>query len=409
MGFSKLAKATYDCKQRSPRQGERIVYFIVHGMASTSFTTVRGMMLSGSKQVSANYIISNEGVIEGIVDELYRAWTSGSSTDGGKGARFDRQAITVEVENATAGPSWGFSALAEEATARLLAEVASRNPGIRVIRIQGVLGHRELWTLHRASYPTACPQSFNLDGMTRRAQALSGTSPVVIVPAGPDPVPDAIDYAYGLTKAARLAIQKGLARLGRYKGDQDGIFHRQSVSALQQWLRDKKYLPAGYDVDGVPGPAYGEALHDLADKYGYTGTHVGLPGAGVSAALVKWAKTLAPAVQQIREEPQGRDWSYWEPRGALCKRVQRGLKKKGRLPASYKVDGIAGQLMRKAIQTTIVQSGVQGGVKVGSAMDRNECYGIQKYAAKFGDYDGPVDGDPREASWTGFALGLERP
>jgi hypothetical protein len=70
------------------------------------------------------------------------------------------------------------------------------------------------------------------------------------------------------------------------------------------------------------------------------------------------------------------------------------------------------------VQTTLNVSGRNGGVlirdgAVKSAVDgklgRYNAYGIQEYARDFGSYTGKQDGDPREGSWAGFALGLERP
>lgn len=101
-------------------------------------------------------------------------------------------------------------------------------------------------------------------------------------------------------------------------------------------------------------------------------------------------------------------WVYWEPSGELAKRLQRAMIGKGRLPSWYKVDGVLGDLFRRAVQTTLNVSGrfvgtVDGDIQGGG------CLGIQLYARDFGDYTGPLDSEPREMSWTGFALGLERP
>jgi N-acetyl-anhydromuramyl-L-alanine amidase AmpD len=63
-------------------------------------------MVKATKEVSANYAVSNEGRITGVVDEEDRAWTSGSTTDGGAGAAWDRRSITLEIENETAGGGW---------------------------------------------------------------------------------------------------------------------------------------------------------------------------------------------------------------------------------------------------------------------------------------------------------------
>lgn len=408
MSFSGLTNQIRSSSQRSSRQGARISLIILHGQASTSDDSTINSMVSGSKQVSANYTVSNEGRLTGIVDEEDRAWTSGSSTDGGKGAAADRRAITVEVENSTGGPGWCFSAAAQKTVARLVADV-SRRYSIPLVRITGVIGHRELWTVYRASYPTACPQSLDMDWITNdaRAQLGQGTAPAPI-PGNSQPASSSpTDYGFGLTGAAQLATQKALARLGRYTGDQDGQFGAQSVSAFQQWLKDSGLLTADYKVDGEPGEVYGLAIQTLAKRYGYTGDMDGQPGEDTSAAVQRWAASIAPSVPQVIVAPAGRGWSYWEPNGELCKRVQRALIKMHRLPANYEVDGIAGELFRKAVQTTLNVSGRFVGT-VDGVIERGGCFGIQQYAHDFGSYTGDIDGAPREASWAGFALGLER-
>lgn len=400
MTHSPLTNAIFLSRQSSSRLGATIDTVLLHHQASTNAAQTRDAMVNETKEVSANYIITNEGEIWLIVDEDLRAWTSGSSSDGGKGAAWDRRSITIEIENETGSPDWRISTAALVAMARLLADLRRRYP------IRYVYGHRDLWALYSASYPTYCP------GPNTVAQVIAiegGVTP----PSGPAPsVPSApaasVDYAYGLTKAAQLAAQKALARLGRYPGDQDGVFGRLSVKAMQRYLRDLGLLPADYEDDGIPGPTYGRALHVLAARFGYSGSFVGLPGPNVSAAIERWAASTAPSVPV--GIPAGRDWSYWEPSGELAKRVQRALIAKGRLPRDYRVDGVFGPLVRKAIQRTLAVGGFPGGMtSPDGVIEREGCLGIQQYAKRFGDYGGPLDRAPREGSWTGFALGLERP
>lgn len=170
MTFSTLTDQVRQSTQHSPRQGADIDMFIFHGQASTNDDVTISMMVNRTRQVSANYTISNEGRITGVVPEEFRAWTSGSSTDGGKGAAMDRRAITVEIENQTGAPGWTFSAAAQEACARLLADVSKRY-GIPLDRDHCV-GHRELYTRWGASYATACPQALDMGWIVNRAKQL---------------------------------------------------------------------------------------------------------------------------------------------------------------------------------------------------------------------------------------------
>lgn len=393
MTYSGLSSRVYNSSQKSSRNGATIDSFLIHHQASTNSESVLQMMLTGSREVSANYIITNEGQIWSVVPEEYRAWTSGSSSDGGKGAAWDRRSITVEIENESGNPDWRISTAAINAAARLYADLKKRY-GVSIL-----IGHRDLWERYRASYPTYCPGPTTVS----RIASVSGGG-TDLPPAGGSGGSDTTSYGFGLSGAAQEAIQGALQRLGRYTGVVDGAFGALSVRAMQQWLKDNGYLAASYGVDGIPGAIYGKALQTLAKKYGYTGPVDGAPGANTSSALINWAKTVAPGAS-AGTSTGGKDWSYWEPTGELAKRVQRALAARGRY--SGPIDGVFGVNTRKGVQITIAKNGYSG--PIDGIIEREGCYYIQTYAKRYGDYSGPVDRAPREASWTGFALGLERP
>jgi hypothetical protein len=151
MTHSRLTNQIKASNQSSSRDGTKIDTFLIHHQAGTNDDAAINMMVSGSRKVSANYTISNEGRITLVVDEDRRAWTSGSPSDGGKGAAWDKRAITVEIENESAAPDWRISIAAKTAAARLLQDLRTR------YSIAHVLGHRDLWEKYRASYSTYCP------------------------------------------------------------------------------------------------------------------------------------------------------------------------------------------------------------------------------------------------------------
>ena len=151
MTYSTLTNQVRTSSQSSSRNGTRVDTFLIHHQAGTNDDAVIAAMVSGSRGVSANYTISNEGRITSVVPEELRAWTSGSQYDGGKGAAWDRRSITVEIENQSAGGSWPISSAALNAAARLLKDLRTR------YTIKNVLGHRDLWERYSASYPTFCP------------------------------------------------------------------------------------------------------------------------------------------------------------------------------------------------------------------------------------------------------------
>lgn len=395
MTHTGLASRVYDTFQKSDRLGTPIDTILWHHQAGTNSESVIAAMRSGARQVSANVVITNEGEIVVVVAEEFRAWTSGSTSDGGAGARWDRRALTVEIENEAAGGSWPISVAAIQAAARLRADWRARYD------IRQEYGHRDLWNLFRASYATFCPGPETV----ARIQAADPSGPIPTTPAGTPSGASRVNYGYGLTTQAQLAAQQALARLGRYSGDQDGVFGPMSVSAMQRYLIDYGYLPKTYVVDGVPGPNYGKAVQKLAQAHGYTGPIDGVPGENTSAGIVAWAAPIIGTIIVSPAMPAGSTWSYWEPSGELGKRVQAGLKKRGRYNGP--VDGVFGINTRKGVQLTCRAGGGYTG-PIDGVPGQNTCLAIQRYARDFGSYTGPIDGAPRVKSWEGFALGLER-
>jgi len=182
MGYSPLTNRYRPTSQSSSRLNARVDMVVGHHMAGTDAEGVARAMISGSRQVSSNYIITNEGEIWCMVDEGLRAWTSGSGSDGGKGAAIDRRAITVEIENqSTVG--WTISPAAFNAFAALLADVHKRL-GVPLSRAN-MIGHREEWERWRASYPTACPGGLNMDAAV--ATAAKSLQPAPEPPKKPKP------------------------------------------------------------------------------------------------------------------------------------------------------------------------------------------------------------------------------
>lgn len=394
----------------------------LHHAAMTSLDGLRRLEM-GAKQVSSTAIIKDHNIERMMPDEAFRAWSLSS-------AFWDSALRSIEACNESV-IGWTVSDETHWAMAKAVAywsEIEGWWPhrdGPR--NTWTVITHSEVYTIHGASYATACAGGVNADLVTSRAQMLrgGGAAPAGI-PMAPSSsvsavprynVPTAVNFAYGLTKAAQLAMQQALTRLKRYTGLQDGDFGSMSVISMQQWLKDSGYLPAGYLVDGKPGGVYGEALHDLADKYGYTGSHIGLPGANVSAALEKWAASMAPVLAAPKQASpysvgpvirSGSDWSISLPQGELAKRICRELIKKGRLPANYNNDGNPQRAFEAAVQETLNVSKVFTGANDGK-LERGGAFGVQDYGNRFASYiarGGLRDGRLGVFSWLCFAEGL---
>lgn len=390
MTFSGLTNQVRESSQRSNRNGARIDTFLIHHQAGTNDDSVINEMVTGSKQVSANYTISNEGRLTGVVPEEYRAWTSGSSTDGGKGAAWDRRSITVEIENEAGAPNWPISPAAIDTAARLLNDLKAR------YGIVNVLGHRDLWNLYRASYATFCPGPSTVAGIVSRAGGLSGT-PTPTPPPTPSPSPtpsEPTDFGGAAGRPAWVGLQTWLAREWGYSGLIDGIPGKLTWTALQKYLK-ANWAYQGL-IDGIPGElSWGAAQRWLANSFGYSGRIDGIPGNLTYAAMGRAGASLkgAPAQQLPRTQIDGipgkitwtrgqtwlkRDWGYTGP-----------------------TDGVPGVMTWKAFQRflkthwgyTGPTDGVPGTFTY-SAMQR-------WLKAQWG-YSGRIDGVPGVLTWSAF-------
>lgn len=101
----------------------------------------------------------------------------------------------------------------------------------------------------------------------------------------------------------------------------------------------------------------------------------------------------------------GGDWAWNAPDSATQKRIQKALAARGRYSGPQ--DGQWGVNSVKGIQITCANVGYTG--PVDGKPGPNTCHYVQVYAKKFGSYAGPVDSVLGPNSWSGFALGLERP
>lgn len=225
MTYSGLARRTYSTSQKSSRQGAKIDMVICHHAATTNAEQVISMEVSGSREVSSNYVITNTGEIVGIVEEESRAWTSGSSSDGGKGAAFDRRAITFECADERNGDPWPISGASQEAIVNLLVDVHQRY-GIPLDR-DHVVGHRELYTRWGASYATSCPGGMNVDDLVNRARARVGQPPVP---------------------------PKNTGSGGSSAGDPEGVIVNRSVRDIQNFLLSKGISVGPDGADNEWGP-----------------------------------------------------------------------------------------------------------------------------------------------------------
>ena len=150
------------------RFGVKPTRVVLHHGATTSLAGLIGLMMPGGRTVSAHAAIGGDQVVS-VAPESRRSFSLGS-------ALFERGVLTAECVNSTGAPSWSLSDRTHESIARWVADVCRRH-GIRPHRDGNpktwtVIGHREVYTIHRRSYATVCPGGMRLDSITRRAQQI---------------------------------------------------------------------------------------------------------------------------------------------------------------------------------------------------------------------------------------------
>lgn len=167
MSFAPFTKSTIPHRGKCDPRRLKINAVIIHHGAQTDYGAhVR--TLTGDREVSANYCTDGRGNLIGQVPDEYRAWTSGSPYDNGRGAEWDHRALTVETLNSTGAPTWSISAADETALVRLVRYAHDRY-GVPLDR-DHIVGHRELYERWGASYPTACPGGIDIDRIVKRAK-----------------------------------------------------------------------------------------------------------------------------------------------------------------------------------------------------------------------------------------------
>ena len=162
---SVITRSSGNGGQYNGRDGATVDTFQIHHAASTSLNSVLSMMSTGSRQVSANFVVMDDQIIE-VVPIGYRAWTSGS-------ASWDKRSVTVEIINSQVGPddsSWQISDKSYASLARLARAINIAFPAYQLNSAR-TIPHRDLYRLYGASYPTACPSGVQVERIVREALA----------------------------------------------------------------------------------------------------------------------------------------------------------------------------------------------------------------------------------------------
>lgn len=248
MTFGPIVDQVRESMQRDPRTGS-IVRVIWHHQASTDDDGTIAMMVSASREVSANYTVDNVDYedrgwarITGVVPEEFRAWTSASPAADGR-------ALTIEVANSSGDPTWGIAPVSVEACARIAA-YANAQYGVPLKRATaadptGHLGHKEVLDMFGQGYATACPMHLDIDAIITRAKQL------IMMPAVPEIQEDEMKIAYGHRKTNGDEWMICHPELDAGDGKQIGYLVTADKAIATAWgrLYSKGFGTYDFDVD----------------------------------------------------------------------------------------------------------------------------------------------------------------
>ncbi|MCM1219442.1 MAG: N-acetylmuramoyl-L-alanine amidase [Lachnospiraceae bacterium] len=151
--------ATYRLLERnySSRKGNTISKITIHHCAGNlSINTIYNMFNSTNQEASANYFIDCKGYVYCLVNEEFRAWTSGSFDN-------DSKAITIECANCSGEPEWEISSHTYQSLINLCADICDR------YNITPTFDDtpNSSFTLHYMFQATACPGKFIREHMSQ--------------------------------------------------------------------------------------------------------------------------------------------------------------------------------------------------------------------------------------------------
>jgi N-acetylmuramoyl-L-alanine amidase len=196
---------------------------ILHYTGMTSAEAAIQRLCDPAAQVSAHYVIDEDGTIHRLVDEARRAWHAGVSSWAG---RTDLNDVSVGIELVNPGHEWGyrpFPPAQRDACIALARDIVRRH----AIPPWRVLGHSDVAPTRKEDPG----ELFDWPALARRG--------VGLWPPDESVADDGAALAPGATGADVVAMQAALARFG-YGCPTDGEFDavtEKTVIAFQRHFR----------------------------------------------------------------------------------------------------------------------------------------------------------------------------
>lgn len=153
----------------------------------------------------------------------------------------------------------------------------------------------------------------------------------------------------------------------------------------------EKASVAGHSVDG------NYSKHSIYDLFNLTPPQPTVAATATSTVNSRYT-TAVP-------NRNGDGWEFQKPGAALTGRIQRALGARGRYTGP--ANGVFNKDTAIGVQRTVQNVGYSG--PLDGDIRETGCGFVQQYAKQYGGYAGPLDDELGLYTWTGFALGLERP
>lgn len=275
------------------RNGRKVTSLQPHHAATTSLSTLLGLMMPGGRRVSANCALYEDELIN-VVPLNMRAFTSASS--------FDEISLTVEIVNSSGSPLWRIPEKAHRRLAKLLAEMHLVYGTGLYLGEGGMVPHNKV----PGSYATACPgPSFNAEivfGYAREyLAAWGGVVPTQPTPSTPKPTQPAAsaDWIRLGSKGDRAGwVIDRLIYHGYYKGfKNDKVFGPIAQRELKAFQRDRKL-----QVDGEAKWGAGNQSYDALAKNRTSGSTSAPQSGKILEDGIRGSQTIRRLQEEMNEK-----------------------------------------------------------------------------------------------------------
>ncbi|MBI1245902.1 MAG: N-acetylmuramoyl-L-alanine amidase [Alphaproteobacteria bacterium] len=199
--------------------GVRPEILVLHYTDTNTLDETLAILLDRAREVSAHYVVAEDGTVHALVDEDKRAWHAGKASWRGF-SDVNARSIGIEIQNP--GHRCGYRPFPDAqiaAVCELARDICARHK----IAPRDVVGHSDVASMRKRDPGEFFP-------WTKLAAAGVGLNPVDV------PASDAREYGPGESGAAIAEAQRDLARIG-YGCPQTGMLDDETAAVLVAFQR----------------------------------------------------------------------------------------------------------------------------------------------------------------------------